>query len=151
VRNADRITAALLLLGALAFSAGALKYYKWWGDDGPGPAFLPFWIGLLMAILAATMLVRSLREKDAGEAWLPQGKARRRVLVVVAATILFVVLLKVLGMMLASALYLAFLMRYMERNPWPLTLAVSATAAGINYLVFVRWLHVPFPEGLLGF
>lgn len=151
MRNADRSTATLLLLGAVAFSAGALKYYGYWGEGGPGPAFLPFWLGVLMALLSGAMLVRSLREREAGGAWLAQGEARSRVLVVIAASVLFVVLLKVLGMVVASVLYLAFLMRYLERNPWPLTLGVSAAAAGINYVVFVRWLHVPFPEGFLGF
>ena len=29
-----------------AFAAGALKYYTWWGDSGPGSAFLPFWLSL---------------------------------------------------------------------------------------------------------
>ena len=45
MRNADRVTAALLLAFAVSFSAGALKYYQWWGPGGPGPAFLPFWLG----------------------------------------------------------------------------------------------------------
>jgi uncharacterized membrane protein (Fun14 family) len=102
-----------------------------------------------MALLALAMLIRNLKDKNAGEAWLPEGKARRRVVAVIGITILFVVLLKVLGMVVASALYLAVLMRYLERNPWPLTAAVSLGAAGVNYLVFAYWLKVPFPEGML--
>jgi hypothetical protein len=149
VRKADLVTSALLLACALAFSAGALKYYDYWGEGGPGPAFLPFWLGLVMALLALAMLVRNLKDKNAGEAWLPEGKARRRVVAVIGITILFVVLLKVLGMVVASALYLAVLMRYLERNPWPLTAAVALGAAGVNYLVFAYWLKVPFPEGIL--
>jgi putative tricarboxylic transport membrane protein len=148
VRKADLVTSALLLACALAFSAGALKYYDYWGEGGPGPAFLPFWLGLVMALLALAMLIKSLKEKNAGEAWLPTGKARKRVLAVIGVTILFVALLKVLGMVIATALYLAVLMRYLERNPWPLTVAVSAGAAGVNYLVFAYWLRVPFPEGI---
>jgi sterol desaturase/sphingolipid hydroxylase (fatty acid hydroxylase superfamily) len=149
MRNADRVTAALLLGSALAFSAGALKYYDYWGEGGPGPGFLPFWLGLVMALLASTMLVQSLKSKEPGEAWLPHGKARKRVVAVIGITILFVALLKVLGMVIGSALYLAVLMRYLERKPWPLTAAVSLCAAGVNYLVFAYWLHVPFPEGML--
>jgi putative tricarboxylic transport membrane protein len=149
VRKADLVTSALLLACALAFSAGALKYYDYWGEGGPGPAFLPFWLGLVMALLALAMLIRNLKDKNAGEAWLPESKARRRVVAVIGITILFVALLKVLGMVVASVLYLAVLMRYLERNPWPLTAAVSLGAAGVNYLVFAYWLKVPFPEGML--
>jgi hypothetical protein len=148
VRKADLVSSALLLACALAFSAGALKYYDYWGEGGPGPAFLPFWLGLVMALLALAMLVRNLKDKNAGEAWLPEGKARRRVVAVIVITILFVALLKVLGMVVASVLYLAVLMRYLERNPWRLTAAVSLGAAGVNYLVFAYWLKVPFPEGM---
>jgi hypothetical protein len=39
-------------------------------------------------------------------------------------------------------------MRFLERHRWPLTLAVAAAAAGINFLVFAYWLRVPFPEGM---
>jgi putative tricarboxylic transport membrane protein len=149
VRNADRITAALLLACAVAFSAGALKYYSWSGPGGPGSAFLPFWLGLLMALLAGTMLVRSLRQRDAGEDWLPRGEGLRQMLVVLAVTVAFVALLKVLGMVLGTALFLAVLLRRLGRHAWWLTLAIAAGAAGFNYLVFAHWLRVPFPAGML--
>jgi hypothetical protein len=149
VRKADLVTSALLLACALAFSAGALKYYGYWGEGGPGPAFLPFWLGLVMALLALTMLIKSLKQKNAGEAWLPQGEARKRVVAVIGITIVFVALLKVLGMVVATVLYLAVLMRYLGRISWPVTAAVSLGAAGVNYLVFAYWLRVPFPQGIL--
>ena len=49
MHKADRLTAALLLALAVAFSAGALKYYPYWGEGGPASAFLPFWLGFLGA------------------------------------------------------------------------------------------------------
>ena len=149
MRNADRVTAALLLAFSIAFSAGALKNYQWWGSGGPGPAFLPFWLGLVMALLALMMLVRSLREKNPGEAWLPRGEGLRDILVVLAVTVAYVALLNVLGMIIGTALYLAVLIRYLGRHPWWLTLAIALAAAGFNWLVFVHWLRVPMPEGKL--
>ena len=149
MRSADRITAALLLAFAVAFSAGALKQYQWWGPGGPGPAFLPFWLGLVMACLAAIMLTRSLREKNAGAAWLPRGEGLRDMLVVLGVTVAFVALLRVTGMVLGTAIYLLVLMRYLGRHAWWLTGFVAAVAAGFNWLVFVRWLRVPMPEGML--
>jgi putative tricarboxylic transport membrane protein len=145
VHKADRITAALLLASAVAFSAGALKYYPYWGEGGPGSAFLPFWLGLVMAALALVMLLRRSR---ATQDWIPRGEGRKRVLVVIGITIAFVASLKVLGMVLGTVLYIAVLMRYLERHPWWLTVAVAAAAAGVNWLVFAHWLHVPFPEGV---
>jgi len=148
VHKADRITAALLFASAVAFSAGALKYYPYWGEGGPGSAFLPFWLGVVMAALALIMLLRRPRP---AQDWVPRGEGRTRVLVVIGVTIAFVVSLKILGMVLGTALYIAVLMRYLERHPWWLTAAVAAAAAGVNWLVFAHWLHVPFPVSPLGF
>jgi len=149
VRNADRVTAALLLAFAVAFAAGAVKYYQWWGSGGPGPAFVPFWLGLVMALLALVLLIRSIRQQDAGAEWLPRGEGLRDMLVVLAATVAFVALLNVLGMIISTALYLVFLVRYLGRHRWWVTLAVALGMAGFNWLVFVHWLRLPMPEGML--
>ena len=149
MRNADRITAVLLLVVSAAFAAGALRAYQWWGDEGPGPAFLPFWLGLLMSLLSLALLAKNIRRKDPGEAWLPRGEGLRHTLVVLVASIAFVALLNVTGMILGTALFLAGLLRYLGRHRWWVCAAVAAGAAGFNWLVFAHWLHVPLPEGLL--
>lgn len=149
MRSADRVTAALLLAFAVAFSVGALKQYQWWGSGGPGPAFMPFWLGLVMAVLALIMLVRSIKQQHPGPTWLPRGEGLRDMLVVLAATIAFVALLKVTGMIIGTALYLAFLVRYLGRHRWWVTFAIALAAAGFNWLVFVHWLRVPMPEGMI--
>ena len=152
MRSADRIAAAALLVLAVAFTAGALMRYAYWSRfEGPGPGFMPFWVGLAMALLAAGLLVRAWRQESAGEPWAPRGEALRNVLVVLGASVGFVALMKVLGMVLAAALFLAVLVRYLERSPWRVTLPVAAGAAGAIWLVFAYWLRVPFPAGPLGF
>jgi hypothetical protein len=145
VRTADRITAALLLAFSAAFAAGALKYYTWWGDSGPGSAFLPFWLSLVMGALTLGLL---LRAPVAGSEWLPGRAGAQRVLAVLGVTVAFVVLMQVIGMVVGIALFLAVLMRYLERQPWWLTVAVSLAAAGVNWLVFEHWLRVPLPQGV---
>jgi high-affinity Fe2+/Pb2+ permease len=150
VRKADRIAGAALLAFAVAFCAGALKYYSYWGPGGPGPAFLPFWLGVIMAVLAGWLLVGALRSRDPGAAWLPRGEGLRRLSLVLGITTAFVALLNLIGMILGTALFLIVLMRVLDRNPWPLTLSVAAATAGLIYLVFTYWLRVPFPVSVLG-
>ena len=151
MRNADRIAGAALLAFAVAFSAGALKFYGYSAPDGPGSGFFPFWLGVIMAVLAAMMLVGALRSPDPGAAWLPRGDGLRRLVVVLGITFAFVALLKVVGMILGTALFLVVLMRILDRTAWPLTLTVAVVTAGINYLVFTYWLKVPFPLSVFGF
>ena len=149
MRSADRITAVLLLAFAIAFAAGALKSYSWWGPDGPGSAFLPFWLGLVMAVLAVMLLLRALRNPWPGHDWLPRGEGLRDLLVVLGVTVAFVALLSVTGMVIGTALYLLVVVRYLGRHPWWATAAIAVATAAFNWLVFVRWLRVPMPEGIL--
>ena len=148
MRSADRVTAVLLLAFSVAFAAGALKQYSWWGPGGPGSAFLPFWLGLVMGLLALGFLIRSLKAQNPGEAWLPRGEGLRDILVVLGVTVAFIALLRVTGMVVGTALYLVILVRYLGRHPWGMTIAIAAAAAGFNWLVFVHWLRVPMPEGM---
>ena len=48
-------------------------------------------------------------------------------------------------------LFLIVVVRLLDRHPWPLTIAVALAVAGVNFLVFTRWLRVPLPVGVLGF
>ena len=62
----------------------------------------------------------------------------------------FVALLKVTGMIIGTALYLAFLVRYLGKPSLVGDACRSRSrAAGFNWLVFVHWLRVPMPEGRL--
>ncbi len=135
----------------MAFSAGALKNYAYWGPNGPGPAFLPFWLGLVMAVLASLLLLGALRSSDPGPQWLPSREGLRRLGLVLGVTVAFVALLNVLGMVVGTVLFLLILLRRLDRQPWPLSVAVALAVAGFNYLVFTFWLRVPMPVGVLGF
>ena len=151
MRSADRIAGATLLALSIAFSAGALRTYDYWAPNGPGPAFLPFWLGLVMAGLAVVLLVGALRARDPGDAWLPAGDGLRRLAVVSGLTIALVALLNVLGMVVGTVLFLVALMRLLDRQPWPLALAVAFATSGFVWLVFSFWLKVPLPTGVFGF
>ncbi len=149
MRSADRIAGALLFAFAAAFSGGALWRYQYWTPvEGPGPGFMPFWLGLVMAVLSLGLLVKSLREPSAGEAWLPTGEGLKRLLVVMGVSIAYVALLKVIGMTVGTALFLFILVRYLDRRAWWVCAAIGAGAAAANWAVFVFWLKVPFPEGM---
>src|SRR5215212_8619466 len=108
MRGADRITGAALLALAVAFAVGALKSYAYWGENGPGPAFLPFWLGIVMAVLALLLLVGAL--------------------------------LDVVGMIVGTAVFLIVLLRFLDRQSWPVTVGVALATAGFIFLVFIRWL-----------
>ncbi|MEO7152576.1 MAG: tripartite tricarboxylate transporter TctB family protein [Burkholderiaceae bacterium] len=151
MRLADRITGAALLALSVAFAVAALQNYSYWGENGPGSAFLPFWLGLTMAVLATVLLVRALRSAHPGPDWLPEATGLRRLALVLGATLGLVVLLNVLGMAIGTVLFMIVIVRGLDRHPWPRTLAVAFGVAAFNYVVFTGWLKVPLPIGVLGF
>jgi Tripartite tricarboxylate transporter TctB family len=149
VRRADQVGGLALLVFGIWYAAVALRYpYR--AATGPGSGFLPFWLGVAMAALAALLLVRSSRSAEPGADWLPRGFGLRRLLLVLGITVLFVAGLKVVGMLLGTALFLLAVLRGVERHTWPRALAIAVGVALLNYLVFAHWLNVPFPVGVLG-
>jgi putative tricarboxylic transport membrane protein len=151
VRTADRIGAAVLLALAVAYTATAAGRYTYWTATGPGSGFFPFWLGLGLAVLSALLLVSAVRRRDPGPAWLPTGHGAARFVVVVIVTAVFIAVLPLLGMVLGTAVFLAVLLRMLEGHSWRATVAVAVGAAVVNWAVFVLWLKVPFPVGVLGF
>jgi putative tricarboxylic transport membrane protein len=150
VRRADQVGGLGLLTLAVGYAAGALEY-PYWGANGPGSAFMPFWLGVAMAILAVLLFVGASRVGDPGASWLPAGTGLRKLLVVVGATVLFVALLPYVGMIVGTGLFLLGILRFLERYPWTQAAGVAAGTAVANYLIFTYWLRVPFPVSVLGF
>ena len=151
MRAADRTGAAVLLALAVAFTATAAGRYTYWTATGPGSGFFPFWLGLVLAALSILLLASAVRRPDPGPAWLPTGHGAARFVVVVVVTALFIALLPLLGMALGTAVFLGVLLRMLEGHSWRTTAAVAVGAAVANWAVFVLWLRVPFPVGMLGF
>ena len=151
MRRADQIAGAGLLLLGVAFSGMALWKYTYWGPTGPGSGFLPFWLGLAMAVLAAGLLLGTRRAGEPGARWFPEGVGLRRLAIVLGVAAGLVALLKVVGMAVGTVLFLVVILRMVEGMAWRTVLAISLGAAAFNYLVFTYWLRVPFPVGVLGF
>jgi hypothetical protein len=150
VRRADQVGGLVLLVLGVAYGAGGLRY-PYWGPNGPGSGFMPFWLGVAMAVLALLLLVGASRAAGPGARWLPDPTGLRKLLLVVGGTVLFVVLLPVVGMIVGTALFLVGVLRFLERYPWRHAIAIAAGTAVANYLVFAYWLRVPFPVSVLGF
>ena len=131
----------LLLLAALSLvEAVRIK------DTWPGARLMPAALGVVLLLLGAAHL-RPARERQAPpEPAEPGGLARAAT--VFAAAAVHVAALPLLGFGLATGLFLAFLFRFLGSS-WSATAALAIGGAVLCHLVFVRWLSMPFPAGLL--
>jgi hypothetical protein len=151
VTRAD-LPIGLLLAVACLFILWQATLLPYGSEFAPGPGFAPIWLALLGFILSMLVAINAWRQPG-----LPPGSDfsdRRALARVGASTVgLFVMLALIppLGMLLSLLLFLLFLSLAVERLQPAAAVGVSLGTVGFVYLVFQRFLNVPFPTGPLGF
>jgi len=159
--------AELLCAGALGLLGGVAIYLSlrmpYWSHYGPGPGFLPLWLGVTLAILAAALVVERLRVRETDHAartlapHTPAEKAsadtteRVSWFVLVLGVLGMVLLIEPLGLLLAMSAFLLAGARWVAGLTWAKCVLVALLGPASFYLVFGVLLAVPFPRGPLGF
>jgi putative tricarboxylic transport membrane protein len=149
--NRDQASSGLFFVAGCLICYHSLPY-KLGTLAAPESGLMPFLSGAAICLLAAigfgTATLRRLR----GERWeaLLRGRGWQRGLLTVVALLAFVLLLRPLGFLLTTALFIAFLLRAIVPQRWPLVVAVSVLTAAFAYLVFEVWLKAQLPTGPLG-
>jgi len=147
MRTADLVTALVLVAAGAIVIVDALRLGVAWGSDGPESGFFPFWLATLMVCTAIVIAVQTMwRSADVPFVTAAQ---LRPVAAVLAPAVAMVLLMEWLGLYVASALYLAFYMRWVGRHPWPLIVALALGVPLVTFLVFEQWFLVPMPKGPL--
>jgi putative tricarboxylic transport membrane protein len=149
------VVAALLLAAAGVVIVDSLRVGIGWADDGPRSGYFPFYIGLLLFASSASILVSQLRRwREADEAFLEHDQLRS-VLAILVPMVVYVGLIALLGIYVASALLIGYFMLRHGKHAPGLTAAVALGVPLIFFMVFERWFLVPLPKGpierLLGF
>ena len=119
----------------------------------PGPGFLFFWTGIVVAIMALIVVLQSFRaqaEEEARET--PTGRrSATKVILVLVALFLYAVLMEWLGFFIVTFLLFMFLLGVIEKKKWWFAVLVSVAVTLFAYLVFETALQSQLPKGILGF
>ncbi len=140
----------LTMLGLAALMVAGTWGMGFWDGFTAGPAFFPALIAIAGAILAVLLVVQAASGHVDAIDW-PPPPVTRRLALVLAAIIAFPVLSPVLGMIPAVGAILAFVTIVALRQPVPQSLIAVAVTTGLAYFIFVRWLGMALPRGVLGF
>ena len=146
-RSVERFVAALLVgLAALvlwdSFGRGA-----GWAPDGPQSGYFPARVGLLMLGGALVALWSSIRADN--EAVFVTFVQLRRVLQVFGPLVLYVALIRPLGIYVSSGLFMAGMMAMLGGfRAWQVAAAALVTPLAF-FVVFEIWFAVPLPKGPL--
>ncbi len=147
MRSANLITAAVLAAAGVLVLGDALRLGIGWSTDGPRSGFFPFWLAVLL--LACCLVIAGQAVRAGAGAPFVTRQALGPVLAVVGPAAAFVVLTQAIGLYVASAIYLAFYMRWAGRHSWAAILALGVGFPVVTFLVFERWFLVPMPKGPL--
>jgi hypothetical protein len=150
-RKAAEVGVAVFFLavGALVITDSLRLGAGWQEVHGPRPGYFPFYVGALMCAASAINLVRALMVKRAGDVVFVEVDQLKLVLSVLVPTAFYAGLVTWIGIYVASAVYIAFFMRWLGRYPWWKVGAVALGTVTVFYVVFEKWFKVPLPKGPL--
>ena len=158
-RTVEVVVAALLFGFGATVLADSYRLGAAWGSDGPQSGYFPFYIGLLICISALATLAQAMFAQ-----WRDRKKtfsgavARRRalfvgwgplrqVLSVLVPAMVYVLFVQLIGIYVASAVYIALFMVWLGKYSWPKSAAVGLAVNVCFFLMFEVWFKVPLYKG----
>jgi putative tricarboxylic transport membrane protein len=113
---------------------------------GLGPAFLPFWIGIVLAGCGIWLFIAA---PEVGQAPWPNFRGWKRVTIGFLLVLFYTLALEPLGYLISTAAFLCVGMILLDpARPLKAFFCGSATAVFLLF-IFRIWLRVPLPSGLL--
>ena len=127
----------------LGFAWGATEY-SFGSSARPGPAYFPFGLGILMAVLGAMVLFKALTfEVEGGDkigAW-----AWKPLLIIVGAVAGFGFILPILGMIIALPLLILVAAQAGDEFRWKEALINAAVITLMSWGIFIKGLSLTIP------
>jgi putative tricarboxylic transport membrane protein len=147
VKMAEAIVALVIIGGGALVITDSLRLGARWGSDGPQAGYFPFYIGALLCIAGAVNLFRALRDPYVRTfVTRGQGKQVLRILIPLA---IYVLGIKLLGIYVASTLFIGAFMILLGKYGWLKTVIVSVGVSVVFFLMFEVWFKVPMIKGPL--
>jgi hypothetical protein len=148
-KSAEIVVAALFLLAGAIVVYDSLRLGTKWAEEGPEAGYFPFIVGVLICVAAAVNLVAALTwAREDEKAFVEVGQLKMVLSVLIPASV-YVGLIGWLGIYLASALFVAFFMRWLGKYEWWKLAAVSVGNSVFFFLIFEVWFKIPLPKGPL--
>ncbi len=151
---------ALTLLGVVAAVVGR-GYGLLLPNGQVGPGMVPTLSGVLLAVLGAVLTVRAIREHRANPPEPVDRESRdifgrtepervRHLWVVFGLLLAAIFAVSLFGFLISFGAFVLVVSTWVERRRLLSSLAITVGAVAFIYLVFVVFLRVPLPQGLLG-
>lgn len=145
----------LVLFGFAALLLFASRRLPLMSEFGPGSGFFPVILSLLLALLSLTILFqawwKNRHVRTPKETPKILGPEKKKYFIYLGLFFAFGLFFEKLGYSLSMVLFLGFILKYVEKQSWKTTCGMIIISGLVSYFLFVKFLAVPLPEGLLSF
>ncbi len=148
-KSAEIVVAALFLLAGAITVYDSLRLGAKWAEDGPQAGYFPFIVGVLICIASVVNFAAVCAWARGMDKAFVETDQLKMVLAVLVPTAVYVGLIGWLGIYVASALFVAFFMRWLGKYGWWKLAAVSIGNSVFFFLIFEVWFKIPLPKGPL--
>ena len=159
-RTMEFVVAIIILLFGALVVYDSLRLGAGWADDGPQSGYFPFYIGLLLCVASLGTLAQV-----AFEQWrrrhLPVGPIAQHqqlfvgwgplklVLSVLVPSLFYVLGVQLIGIYVASAVYIAVFMVWLGHYSWLKSIGISVAVTTVLFAMFEIWFKVPLYKGMV--
>jgi len=144
----EAVVAFLVLAFGVLVIQGSWSLGSRWTSDGPGSGYFPFYIGLILCISGAGTMVQALFGKNRKTEIFVDRVQLRRVLSVLLPALVYVVAVQLVGLYVASAVYVALFMIVLGEYSPVKSIATAIVLNAIFFLMFEVWFKVPLFKGM---
>ena len=145
-KTVDLFVAGAIMALALLVMYDSRRLGSSWAFDGPQAGYFPFYIGLIMFTAATFNFVQALRSKKPRQVFVDPQQFRSVLAIFVPSTI-YIGGIYLLGIYVASVIFLSYFMRMLGGYRVALIAPVALGVPVILFILFEVWFLVPLPKG----
>ena len=147
-RTMEAVVAALLFLFGATFVYQSYRLGFGWATEGPQSGFFPFYVSLIICLGSLVVFVNALRGKAgrSDEAFVEHGQLKKVLQVLIPAAV-YVLGVQLIGIYVASAVYVALFMRFLGNYSWVKSVLIAVIIIVAFFFMFEVWFQVPLYKG----
>jgi putative tricarboxylic transport membrane protein len=142
------VAAVFLVLGGIVM-VDSVRLGAKWDFDGPQAGYFPFYVALIMCLASLANLFFAVAGKSFKDKPFVEVGQLVLVMKVLVPTVVYVAAIVWAGIYVASAIFIAFFMRWLGKYTWWKVAAVSIGTSVVFFLIFEVWFKLPLPKGPL--
>jgi hypothetical protein len=148
-RRMEAIVAALLFLFGAVFMYQSYELGFRWAVEGPQSGFFPFYVALIICAGSLAVLIGTFRGHMGSDdvSFVERGQFKLVLSVLIPAGV-YILGIELIGIYIASVIYIALFMRILGKYSWLKSVVISVVICVLFFFMFEVWFQVPLYKGM---